>query len=59
MRIYGLKCKVVEGLSGKKTINAITMFNKLFEDSDTSSEVVLDDEDSDEEIMNSLDHDNG
>jgi hypothetical protein len=48
-----------QGLSGKKTINAITMFNKLFEDSDTSSEVVLDDEDSDEEIMNSLDHDNG
>jgi hypothetical protein len=36
-----------QGLSGKKTINAITMFNQLF-DTVTEPETLLDDEDSDE-----------
>lgn len=44
-----------QGLSGKKTINAITMFNKLFEDVNTTeSETITDDEDSDDAIMEAL-----
>ena len=44
-----------QGLSGKKTINAITMFNQLFESAD-ESETVLDDEDSDDEILKVLEN---
>ena len=44
-----------QGLSGKKTINAITMFNQLFEEVNTvESEAVLDDEDSDEAMNEAL-----
>ncbi len=44
-----------QGLSGKKTINAITMFNQLFEEVNTvESETVLDDEDSDEAMHEAL-----
>ena len=42
-----------QGLSGKKTINAITMFNQLFESSD-ESEPIYEDEDSDDEISKVL-----
>jgi hypothetical protein len=44
-----------QGLSGKKTINAITMFNQLFESAD-ESETVLDDEDSDDEMLKVLEN---
>lgn len=44
-----------QGLSGKKTINAITMFNNLFEEVNTvESEAVLDDEDSDDAMSEAL-----
>lgn len=42
-----------QGLSGKKTINAITMFNQLF-DTVSEPEIGLDDEDSDDEILKVL-----
>ena len=42
-----------QGLSGKKTINAITMFNRLFEDSN-ETETVFEDEDSDDAMVEAL-----
>jgi hypothetical protein len=41
-----------QGLSGKKTINAITMFNQLFES--TQSEPEIEEEDSDDEMLKAL-----
>jgi len=46
-----------QGLSGKKTVNAFTMFNKLFDEEEVNtveSEAVLDDEDSDDAIQEAL-----
>jgi hypothetical protein len=42
-----------QGLSGKKTINAITMFNKLFEDQPNFESELVDNEDDGNEIINS------
>lgn len=44
-----------QGLSGKKTINSITMFNELFEEVvNTDSETVVEDDDSDEAMNEAL-----
>jgi hypothetical protein len=44
-----------QGLSGKKTINAITMFNTLFEEVNTVESVtILDEEDSDDAMTEAL-----
>ena len=44
-----------QGLSGKKTINSITMFNELFEEVvNTESETVVEDDDSDEAMIEAL-----
>jgi hypothetical protein len=44
-----------QGLSGQKTINAITMFNTLFEEVNTiEPETITEDDDSDDAIQEAL-----
>jgi hypothetical protein len=44
-----------QGISGKKTVNAMTMFDNLFEEVNTDeSATILEDEDSDDAIIEAL-----